>query len=141
PNSVPKEGKDIRMASFYDYGYYICEAWQEGQGEIFCEQYINMLENQMKKFKKNRDLVDVIKDFLEENDYEWSGTMQNLSTELSNHLDLYDYDQDIKIPSTPNRLSREIRNLKYEMEKANITIEWSKTRDNHSFVSMTLEDD
>jgi len=50
PNSVPRDGKDIRMASFYDYGYYICEAWKDGEGEIFCKQYIDLLENQMKRF-------------------------------------------------------------------------------------------
>lgn len=29
PNSIPKQGCDIRMSSYYDFGYYICEAWKK----------------------------------------------------------------------------------------------------------------
>lgn len=52
PNSIPRQGCDIRMSSFYDYGYYICEAWRKGAGIEFCADYITLLNDQLKDFKK-----------------------------------------------------------------------------------------
>lgn len=139
PNSVPRLGNDIRMSSFYDYGYYICESWKEGAGSEFCADYISLLENQLKDFKKNPDLLETLKCFLEENNSYWEGTMNELSRTLNNYIELVG-EMHIKIPSAPNRLSREISNLRMELETAGITVEMSKTRNNSRYVRLSLED-
>lgn len=139
PNSIPRLGNDIRMSSFYDYGYYICETWKEGAGTDFCADYITLLENQLKDFKKNLDLVETLKCFLEENDYYWEGTMNELLEALNNFFDLVGDGIDKKIPSAPNRLSRELSNLRFELEKAGIIVEMSKTRNNSRYIRLSLE--
>lgn len=139
PNSVSRLGYDIRMSSFYDYGYYICKAWKKGVEIEFCADYIALLENQLKDFKKNTDLIETLKCFLEESDSYWEGTMNDLSKTLNNYIELVG-DMHIKIPSAPNRLSREISNLRMELETAGIAVEMSKTRNNSRYVRLSLED-
>ncbi len=140
PNSISRQGCDIRMSSFYDYGYYICEAWRKGAGIEFCADYITLLNYQLKDFKKNPDLLDVLVAFLEENNYQWSGTMSILLQSLTNFKALQHYDGiELKIPSTANRLSREINNLKVELETAGIIVEMHKTRNNSRFIQLVLE--
>lgn len=142
PNTAPRNGNDIRMSSFYDYGFFICEAWKSGTnaGDDFCNDYIELLNYQLKDFKKNNDLVNFIKEYLEENHNEWSGTMKSLSETLNNYIELLEI-TDIKIPATPNRLSREINKLTSEFEKAGISVEMSKTINNTRYIQMSLEDD
>lgn len=129
-----------RLADFEEYGYYFCEAWKKGEGKVFREQYDSLLNRQLKGFKKNTHLVDVIVTFLSVNDYEWEGTMANFTTDLKNFLGLVDY-RETKIPSTPNRLSREMNKLESEFKKANVIVEKSKTRNNSNYIRMILEDD
>ncbi len=139
PNSISRQGYDIRMSSFYDYGYYICEAWKKGAGSEFCADYITLLEHQLKDFKKNPDLIETFKCFLEEeHNFHWEGTMKNLLEVLNNFIEIVG-DMYIKIPPTPNRLSREISNLKVELEAAGIIVEMSKTRNNSRYIELTLE--
>lgn len=45
----------------------------------------------------------------------------------------------VKIPSAPNRLSREINNLRFEFQKAGVTIEMSKTPNNSRYIRLSLE--
>lgn len=137
PKPIRKIGDDIRMTSFYEYGYYICEAWKKGAGAEFCIDYAELLANQLRDFKKNPDLVGIVEFFLEENDYEWEGTMKSFSDELNEFAALVDVDD--KIPPTPNRLSRDINNLRFEFEKAGITIETSRTPNNSCRIRLTLE--
>lgn len=139
PNSIQRLGHDIRMSSFYDYGYYICEAWKKGSGIEFCADYIALLEHQLRDFKKNPDLIDTLKSFLEEEkDFHWEGMMNALSETLNNFIKLVG-DMHTKIPSTPNRLSREISNLLVDLEASGIVVEMSKTRNNSRYISLTLE--
>ena len=141
PNFISRQGYDIRMSSFYDYGYYICEAWKKGSGVEFCADYITLLEHQLRNFKKNSDLVETLKCFLEEeDDFHWEGMMNALSEALNNFIKIVG-DMHIKIPSSPNRLSREISNLRVELEAAGITVEMSKTRNNSRYIRLTLEDE
>ncbi len=128
------------MPAFYDYGYCICEAWETGQGEVFCKRYGTLLDSQLKPFEKNPDLVEVVVLFLERNNYEWESKMQYFSIKLNELAALSD--ADIKIPSVPNYLSREINKLQFEFKKAGVTIEMSKmkwswlyTFDLHKYIS------
>ena len=84
--------------------------------------------------------MNFIKEYLEENHNEWSGTMKSLSETLNNYIELLEI-TDIKIPATPNRLSREINKLTSEFEKAGISVEMSKTINNTRYIQMSLEDD
>lgn len=52
-------------------------------------------------------------------DYEWESTMKSFSMKPNEFITLSD--ADVKIPSTPNRLSREINNLRFEFQKAGVT--------------------
>lgn len=141
PNSAPRAGHDIRMSSFFDYGYWVCEIWEEDAGEAFCNEYIALLEHQLKGFRKNTDLIELMKGFLEGYDLQWEGTMSELLTGLKNTKELLaGIYENTKIPLTPNRLSREINNLKAELEIAGIIVEMTKTRDNSRYVKLALED-
>ena len=79
PYIADRYGRDIRMPAFYDYGYCICEAWETGQGEVFCKRYGTLLDSQLKPFEKNPDLVELVVLFLERNNYEWDSKMQYFS--------------------------------------------------------------
>ena len=81
-DSAPRAGHDIRMSSFFDYGYWICEIQKEDSGEAFCNVYIALLERQLKGFRKNTDLIEQMKGFLEGYDLQWEGTMSELLTGL-----------------------------------------------------------
>ena len=137
PYIADRYGRDIRMPAFYDYGYCICEAWEKGQGESFCKRYGALLDSQLKQFEKNPDLVEVVVFFLEKNDYEWEGTMKGFSMKLNEIVELAD--ADVKIPSIPNLLSREINKLRFEFKKAGVTIEMSKTPNNSRYIRLSLE--
>ena len=137
PYIADRYGRDIRMPAFYDYGYCICEAWETGQGEVFCKRYGTLLDSQLKPFEKNPDLVEVVVLFLERNNYEWESKMQYFSIKLNELIALSD--TDIKIPSVPNYLSREINKLQFEFKKAGVTIEMSKTPNNSRYIRLTLE--
>ncbi len=139
PCIADRYGRDIRMPAFYDYGYCICEAWEKGQGEVFCKRYGAMLDSQLKQFKKNPDLVAVIVIFLEENNYEWESTMQYFSNKLNELVALAEVEDDVKIPSAPNRLSREINNLRFELKRDGVTVEMSKTPNNSRYIRLTYE--
>ncbi len=137
PYIADRYGRDIRMPAFYDYGYCICEAWEKGQGEVFCKRYGSLLDSQLKQFRKNPDLVEAVVFFLEYNDYEWESTMKGFSIRLNEFISLSD--ADVRIPSAPNRLSQEINNLQFEFKKAGVTIEMSKTPNNSRYIRLTLE--
>ncbi|MCM1064121.1 MAG: hypothetical protein NC420_06510 [Eubacterium sp.] len=137
PYIADRYGRDIRMPAFYDYGYCICEAWEKGQGEAFCKRYGALLDSQLKQFEKNPDLVEVVVFFLERHKYEWESTMQFFSNKLNGFVALAD--ADIKIPSAPNRLSREINNLRFELKRAGVIVEMNKTPSNSRYIRLTLE--
>lgn len=88
------------MPAFYDYGYCVCEAWEKGQGEVFCKRYGVLLDSQLKPFKKNPDLVEVVVFFLERNDYEWEGTMKIFSINLNEFVALADTDEKFHLLQT-----------------------------------------
>ncbi len=141
PNYASRAGYDVRMSSFYDYGYWICEIWEEEAGTEFCADYISLLKHQLKDFKKNTDLIELMKGFLEGDDLQWEGTMSELLTGLKNTKELLiEIFADTKLPATPNRLSREINNLKVELEAAGIIVEMSKTKNNSRYIILTLEE-
>lgn len=79
PNYASRMGYDVRMSSFYDYGYWICEVWEAG-AEFYAD-YISLLKEQLKGFKKNTDLIELMKCFLEGYDLQWEGTMSELLTD------------------------------------------------------------
>lgn len=140
PNSAPRAGHDIRMSSFFDYGYWICEIWEEDSGEAFCNEYIALLERQLKGFRKNTDLIERMKGFLEGYDLQWEGTMSELLTGLKDTKKLLvEIYEDTKIPLTPNRLSREINNLTTEFEAEGIIVEMTRTRNNSRHVKLALD--
>lgn len=84
---------------------------KSASGESVVDEKVSLME----KFKKNPDLVEAIVFFLEYNDYEWKSTMKGFSMKLNEFITLSD--ADVKIPSTPNRLLREINNLHKERLK------------------------
>lgn len=57
PNSIPRQGCDIRVSSFYDY--YICEAWRKGTGIEFFADYITLLNYQLKDFLRHYNIMTV----------------------------------------------------------------------------------
>lgn len=136
PNSIPKYGKDVRMSSFYDYGYYICEAWEKGKGNEFCNDYIRLLQSQLENFQKNsyeEDLICTISCFVNDKGSIWEGTMSELLKELNDVINFV-YENPIadgvKMPSTPNLLSREINKLRDKLEiKEGIIVE--EYKDSH----------
>ena len=140
PNYASRMGYDVRMSSFYDYGYWICEVWKAGAGTEFCDDYISLLKRQLKGFKKNTDLIDLIKGFLEGYDLQWEGTMSELLTGLKDTKKLLvEIYEDTKIPLTPNRLSREINNLTTEFEAEGIVVEMTRTTNNSRHVKLALD--
>ncbi len=50
-------------------------------GAEFCADYISLLKEQLKGFKKNTDLIELMKCFLEGYDLQWEGTMSELLTD------------------------------------------------------------
>ena len=67
--------------------------------------------------------------------------MSELLTGLKNTKELLaEIYENTKIPLTPNRLSREINNLKTELEAAGIIVEMTKTKNNSRYIILTLEE-
>ncbi len=117
PNYASRMGYDVRMSSFYDYGYWICEVWEAGARAEFCADYISLLKDQLKGFKNNTDLIELMKGFLEGYDLQWEGTMSELLTGLKDTKKLLaEIYEDTKNPLIPNRLSRQINNLTTELD-------------------------
>lgn len=51
PNYDSRMGYDVRMSSFYDYGYWICEVWKAGAGTEFCRKsHGKMIESHRNDF-------------------------------------------------------------------------------------------
>ncbi len=124
PNYASRMGYDVRMSSFYDYGYWICEVWEAGARAEFCADYISLLKDQLKGFKNNTDLIELMKGFLEGYDLQWEGTMSELLTGLKDTKKLLaEIYEDTKNPLIPNRLSRQINNLTTELEADGIIVE------------------
>ena len=132
PN-VEKLGNDIRMASFYDYGYYICEAWNT-KGVQFAREYAALVDNQLKGFKKNGALFDLVKEFAEI-EIDWGGTMQELLDEIAECCS----EDDETIPKTANRLSRELNKMRADLLRSGVVIETSKTRNNSRYITISYE--
>ncbi|MBO5056029.1 MAG: hypothetical protein J6C64_06725 [Lachnospiraceae bacterium] len=133
---IPQFGADLRMTDFYNYGYYICEAWEKGKGTEFCADYITLIENQLKGFAKNTGLIEFIKMYLEDIGGEWNGVMKDLSSAL------IDYEEGTQldiVPASPNRLSRELRKLLSDFEEAGVYIKFSKTRNNSCYITLSLD--
>lgn len=127
-----------RLIDFYEYGYYICEAWCKGRGAEFAIDYNELMETQLKSFSKRTELIEFTKMYLENEDNEFKGTM----TELWNELREFEDEEDFGIiPASANRLSREIRKHKDDYENAGIYIEFSRTMDNRCYIRMSLEDE
>lgn len=63
--------------------------------------------------------------------------MKGFSMKLNEIVELAD--ADVKIPSIPNLLSREINKLRFEFKKAGVTIEMSKTPNNSRYIRLSLE--
>lgn len=132
PN-VDKLGNDIRMASFYDYGYYICEAWNT-KGVQFVKEYAALVDNQLKIFRKNGALFDLIKTFAEI-EGEWEGTMQELLDDIVECCS----EDDETIPKTANRLSRELNKMRGDLFRSGVVIETSKTKNNSRYITLSYE--
>lgn len=128
-----------RLIDFYEYGYYICEAWKKGQGAEFCAIYTLLVETQLQTFSNRTDFIDLVKVFLQDNDNEIRGTMTEVWNDLKDYEDMVDYVE--IVPGSANRLSRELRQHRSDFEENGIYIEFSRTPNNSCYVRMTLEDE
>ena len=63
--------------------------------------------------------------------------MKGFSMKLNEFVALSD--TDVKIPSAPKRLSREINNLLFEFKRVGVTIEMSKTPNNSRYIRLSPE--
>lgn len=126
-----------RLIDFYEYGYYICEAWKKGQGEEFCADYVALMNKQLQNFSHRTDFIDLVRVFLEDEDNEFRGTMSELWDELRDYEDLVDFEG--LVPGSANRLSRELRQHRSDFEDNGIYIEFSRTPSNLSYVKMGIQ--
>lgn len=128
-----------RLVDFYEYGYYICEAWEKGQGAEFCADYTLLVEKQLKKFSHKTDFIELVKMFLEDEDNEFHGTMSELWDKLRDYEELANSEG--LVPGSANRLSRELRQHRSDFEDNGIYIEFSRTPSNLCYVKISLEDE
>lgn len=136
PNTIPKRP---RMAAFYEWGYYICEAWKEGYGKLFCEEYWNLINKQANIGNWDEPLPHALLFLLDsQSDNCWKGTMSDLAEELRNICEEYDLSG---ISLFPIPLSKKLKALEKYIHSQGICIKWGKTKDNCSMVTLSLKDE
>lgn len=114
-----------RMADFYEFGYYICEAY--GKGDDFCKEYLSLVDNQEKHVSaENANLFGLIDALMEENENYWYDTVGHTWEELKE----YSYEYDISMPNAPNKLSKELSDCKKYLEENGIKFEFSRDSEN-----------
>lgn len=132
-NEIESE-KAPRLADFYEYGYYICEAIGKGRGELFRLEYKKSNEyqkNMLSKFNNCNELVEIIDGFLEYSEDYWEGTAGELCDELhSFESEWKDKDTKSSIPQSANRLMRELNTLKEPLMKKRIDMTLSMNSKN-----------
>lgn len=136
PNSVSKRP---RMSAFYEWGYYICEAWQKGYGEKFREEYWDLIRKQENIEYVDEELPHALVFLLNsKKEKRWEGTMSELVEELKEVREDVIFED---IPLYPIPLSKKLKALEKLIKEQNIYIEWGKTKDNCTLVSLSLEGD
>ncbi|MGN0246972.1 MAG: hypothetical protein ACI4DK_13555 [Lachnospiraceae bacterium] len=136
PNSVPNRP---RMSSFYEWGYYICEAWKKGYGNKFCDEYCNLINRQTNEGDWDAPLPHALLCLIEsQRDAEWSGTISDLVTELKEICNENDL---AGISLFPIPLSKQLKSMQKYIESQGIGITWGKTKNNCTTVSLSLKDE
>ena len=136
PNSIPKRP---RMAAFYEWGYYICEAWKKGYGKKFCEEYWNLIDKQANIENWDDPLPHALIFLLESyNNKEWVGTITNLVEELKDIC--YEYEL-TGIPLYPIPLSKKLKAIDKYIKTQGIYIKWGKTKDNCTEITLSFVED
>lgn len=136
PNSVPNRP---RMSAFYEWGYYICEAWKKGYGNKFCDEYWNLINKQADEGDWDSPLPHALLYLIEsQRNKEWDGTISELLEELK---DICNENNLVGISLHSIPLSKQLKTMQKYIENQGICVNWGKTKNNCTMVSLSLKDE
>ena len=132
-----------RMADFYEYGFYICEAIEKGLGKNFCEDYQNMLKDQEELISKDDQLfIEFLQFYFEQRislpQTVLSTTIGELYTDLKAFIQ--ECEADFPLRNSSAWLAKDLRRLKAALERAGIFIRFSSNAKNCSAVKFYYPD-
>lgn len=140
PDSLPNVP---RLADFYEYGFYICEAMEKGLGKRFCRDYQNLLKDQECPISNNdQELIEFIRFYLEQRiclpETALSTTIGELYDDLQEFI--IETQTDFSLRNSPAWLAKDLRRLKENFQRAGIYTQFSSTSNNCSSITFYYPD-
>ena len=135
-----------RLADFYEYGFYICEAMEKGLGKRFCTEYHNLLKDQEDPISKDDKMfIEFLQCYLDQKitrpKTAFSTTIGSLYTDLKELKEEYeDYDINFALRNSPAWMAKDLRRLSEPLKRVGIYIQFSATSDNCSSITFYCPD-